>query len=926
MKHSSLFRSLAAKTGQQGQGLYLPLWMHARDTAGVMRYLCEKWLPGSMENVMGLSRSELCRLLTFLAAVHDIGKISNAFLHQISMNLPEVRLLAEPLQIHAPQGSNVKYRHHTVIGAAILNTLGAPDWVASVVGAHHGKIQEPTDDELVMASGNVYGTEADAGVWQALWRELLTDALEQAGYALPEDLPDTMLQPAQMLLIALTITADWLASNTALFPLIGLEQQVTEAAYPKRVEQAMRRAEERKLVFTRWEPGDTWQYADLCAERFGYPAANPVQQAVARAAEQAEQPGLFILEAPMGVGKTEAALMAGEILASRQKQNGLAFFLPSQATTNAMFGRMMPWIRSFTDQEQSWLDEEEGTAGCGGQLSVSLAHGKAMLNEQFSELSEASTDADGSDGVITNAFFMGRKTKLLANFIVGTVDQLLMGALNQKHLMLRHLGLAEKVVVVDEIHAYDAYMTRYMKGMMDWLGAYRTPVILLSATLPGQRRAELAGAYLGKADFPEKQGLESAQAYPLLTWTDGGCVHTQTIPLEVKPTPVQILRGQDGDLADFLQRRLANGGCAGVIVNTVQRAQTIARQLESIFPSFEIMLDHAQFLMPDRLEREKRLLTRLGKKSACAQRNGLIVVGTQVLEQSLDVDFDVLVSDLCPMDLLLQRLGRLHRHPRAERPVKTASCLVLNAEGDAPESGAKAIYGEYLLQKTAAVLPDTILLPDDISPLVQATYQPKEEGAQANAALDRAYGEYMQHCAMQACEADKTCIPRARRTPGRYRTTRVIDGLMNHLIDQSEAQAQASVRDGAASVEVLVLQYGEDGMLHPASQADEGFTVSPGTMPSQEEAKAIMRQSLRLPHMFSLPAVMDRVIDELETVRQTTLREWALSPSIGRELFLLLDADGCATLAGKHVRYDTDYGFSVVKEDSDGRESVQSAG
>ena len=196
------------------------------------------------------------------------------------------------------------------------------------------------------------------------------------------------------------------------------------------------------------------------------------------------------------------------------------------------------------------------------------------------------------------------------------MDQLLRGALNQKHLMLRHLGLAEKVVVVDEIHAYDAYMTRYMKGMLDWLGAYRTPVILLSATLPGQRRAELAGAYLGKADFPEKQGLESAQAYPLLTWTDGGCVHTQTIPLEVKPTPVQILRGQDGDLADFLQLRLANGGCAGVIVNTVQRAQTIARQLESIFPSFEIMLDHAQFLMPDRLEREKRLLTRLGKKSA----------------------------------------------------------------------------------------------------------------------------------------------------------------------------------------------------------------------------------------------------------------------------------------------------------------------
>lgn len=919
MKHSRLYRNLAAKTGQQGQALYLPLWMHARDTAGVIRHLWEKWLPDSMEAVMGLRRKELCRLLVFLASVHDIGKISNAFLHQISMNLPEVRMLVEPLQIHAPRGGNAAYRHHTLVGAAILHTLGAPDWVASVVGAHHGKIQEPTEDELVMASDNVYGAASEAGAWQALWREQLDDALEQAGYTSLDDLPANMSQPAQMLLIALTITADWLASNTSLFPLIGLEQKATEAAYPKRVQQAMQRAEERKLIFTRWEPGDTWQYADLCAERFGYPAANPVQQAIVQAAGEAEQPGLFILEAPMGVGKTEAALMAGEILAARQKQNGLAFFLPSQATTNAMFGRMMPWIRCFADQEQSWLDEDDGTAGCGGQLSVSLAHGKAMLNEQFSELSEASTDADGNDGIITNAFFMGRKTKLLANFIVGTVDQLLMGALNQKHLMLRHLGLAEKVVVVDEIHAYDAYMTRYMKGMLDWLGAYRTPVILLSATLPGQRRAELAGAYLGKEDFPEKQTLESAQAYPLLTWTDGDVIHTQTIPLEKQPTPVQILRGQDADLVSFLQQRLAKGGCAGVIVNTVQRAQRIARQLESACPTCEIMLDHAQFLMPDRLEREKQLLTRLGRKSTHAMRNGLIVVGTQVLEQSLDVDFDVLVSDLCPMDLLLQRLGRLHRHPRAERPIHTASCLVLNADGDTLESGAEAIYGEYLLKKTAAVLPDTILLPGDISPLVQATYQPMQEGAQADAAaLDSAYGEYAQRCAKQERKADQTCIPRARRTLGRYRTSRLIDGLMNRRIDQSEAQAQASVRDGVASIEVLVLQYGEDGMLHPAAQAEEGFSVSPQVMPSLEEARAIMRQSLRLPYGFSLPHMMDRVLDELETVRQTTLREWATSPAIGRELFLLLDAEGCAMLAGKHVRYDAAYGFIVGKEDFDG--------
>lgn len=909
------FRKLVAKTDPQNQDRYLPLWMHAKDTAGVMAYLCENWLPHSMETLMGVSRPELHRLLIFLASIHDVGKISNSFIHQISMCFPEVLTLMEPLHIHEPEKDDAKYRHHTIVGAAILNHLGAPDWLVSIVGAHHGKTLDLLDLDLVMASSNLYAVPSEREAWQTLWQECLTQALAQADYASLADLPNTISQPAQLLLTALLIVADWLASNTSLFPLIGLDQTVTDAAYPQRVQHALQHAEKQHLAFTRWEPGDTWQYTDLCTERFGYPAANPTQRTMTQIAEQTEHPGLFILEAPMGIGKTEAALMAGEILASRLNQNGLAFFLPSQATTNAMFGRMIPWIRSFSDKEQSWLDDD-ATSGNNGQLAVSLAHGKAMMNELFSELAESSTNADGSDRIITNAFFMGRKTKLLANFIVGTVDQLLMGALNQKHLMLRHLGLATKVVVVDEIHAYDAYMTRYMKGMLNWLGAYGAPVILLSATLPGERRAELVSAYLGKDDLPEKSALENERAYPLLTWTDGDQVHTQALPLDSRQTPVQILRGQDTDLITFLRDRLQNGGCAGIIVNTVNRAQTIAEQLVHAFPHCKIILDHAQYLMPDRIACERQLMTCLGKASTRDQRDGLIVVGTQVLEQSLDIDFDVLVSDLCPMDLLLQRLGRLHRHQRADRPIPSASCLVLNADGETLEAGAEAIYGEYLLKKTSSLLPGTILLPEDISPLVQETYHAQVSGT------DPSYNDYRNQCDAKDHTADQTCIPNAKRIAGRRRTTRVIDGLMNHQIDQSEAQAQSSVRDGVASIEVLVLQYGHDGLLHLASQMNETFSVDARVLPSLEEAKVIMQQSLRLPYIFSLPGMINQVIDELESIRQSILREWTQSPSIGRELFLLLDANGCATLAGKHVVYDTLHGFRVEKEVSNDRESV----
>lgn len=924
MKHSSLYRHFVAKADRQHPNRYLPLWMHTRDTMEVMRFLMAHWLPESIIDETGLGREAFEHLVLFLAGVHDIGKISNAFQYQMVQCFPDTRALLEQLTIAEPSNSpdDRDYRHHTIVGAAILSTLGLPDWVCSVVGAHHGKTLPFWDVDTVMKKQrNLYGKNDEQKLWQGAWAEMLAEALEQAGYASIAEIPDILPQPAQMLLIGLLIFADWLASGTARFPLIDADWVVNDAAYPERAQ----RATDKLNFLTRWKLDETWQYEDLCHERFGYDGSNAVQRAIEEAAGEAEQPGLFILEAPMGVGKTEAALMAGEILAQRRSESGLAFFLPSQATTNAMFDRMMDWLRRMlAEKDETWsFDEVEDS----GKITIELAHGKSMLNDKFTELAEQDvlTDEDGADGVTVNEFFMGRKTKLLANFVVGTVDQFLMGALNQKHLMLRHLGLAGKVVVVDEIHAYDAYMTRYMKGMLDWLGAYQTPVILLSATLPGERRAELIGAYLGQENYAEKDALAQERAYPLLTWTDGAQVHTRTIPLDKRSTEVQIVRGLDADLADFLRQQLQMGGCAGVIVNTVRRAQEIARRLKCTFPQYEIMLDHAQFLMPDRMVRETQLLERIGRHSTAEQRNGLIVVGTQVLEQSLDIDFDVLVCDLCPMDLLLQRIGRLHRHEKRQRPtpLQTATCLVLNADGDALEPGAAKIYGEYLLKMTARLLPDVIHLPDDISPLVQETYQLKNKNfSEDEEGILAQRDEYIQHSAQQEEKADRTCIPSAKRVPGRRKTTRLIDGLMDRQIDQSEAQAQAAVRDGLSAIEVLVLQYGADGRIHTVMQTEEPMSVLPDVMPSAEETKVIMRQSLRLLYVFNLPGTVDKVIEELEQIRQTTLREWTQSPAIGRELFLLLNPDGFAQIAGKCVHYDLMYGFQVEKEDTNGGESV----
>ena len=933
MKHSELYRRMAAKTDPTNPERYLPLRFHNRDTALVIQFLVQNWLPESIIEETGLSKTEMTRLAVFLGMVHDCGKASNAFIFQLFPRCPQLREWLKSLTIVEPKREESDFKHHTMTGAAILSEMGAPDWVVSVVGAHHGKpLPGNFDPSAVMeAERNLFGCEADRPIWRSFWQETVDEALERAGYASLEDVPQTMTQPAQMLLVGLLIVADWLSSNTEFFPLIDEESDVDDSMYPARFERA---AKKMKEFLGKWEPEEEWKHSDLVVKRFGFGESNGVQRVIAQAAGESEKPGLFILEAPMGVGKTEAALIAGEILANREGESGLAFFLPSQATANAMFERVMSWIQNFEKEPTCWLDED--MAGSSGQLTIELAHGKALLNQSFAEMSESGALVDEdedeknqnknpkeSNRLATNAFFMGRKTQLLANFVVGTVDQMLMGALRQKHIMLKHLGLAGKVVVVDEVHAYDSYMSRYMDAMLNWLGAYRTPVILLSATLPGKRRGEMVSAYLGQGTFEGRATLEGERAYPLLTWTDGESVRTRQIELDARQTDVEILRGEDDAVIPFLRERLAEGGCAGVIVNTVKRAQSMAEQLKTAFPQYDVLLDHAQFIMPDRIRKEKQIMERLGRKSTSEQRDGLIVVGTQVLEQSLDIDCDVMVSDLCPMDLLLQRLGRLHRHDEHVRPapMKRAACLVLGTQELEP--GAKAVYGEYLLEKTAALLPDKIHLPVDISQLVQDAYiQNCDMLLPKPAGIERKMEEYNKELQIKESNANKNCIANAKRELSRRRGGRVIDGLLDLSIEMGEEQAKATVRDGLASIEVLVLQSDEDGVLHAAAQEEKPLNVRLDTMPCMEEAQIIMRQSLRLPHEFSILDMSGEVIAELEAIRQGKLSEWTHSPRIGRELFLLLDQNGCAELAGRKIRYDSMYGLKAEKEDGDGGKGV----
>ncbi|MBU5434212.1 CRISPR-associated helicase Cas3' [Pseudoflavonifractor sp. MSJ-37] len=901
--------ALVAKTDAVDERLWLPLTIHLQDIASVMRYLVEEWLPERYHESLGLSREDFMALATAAAMFHDIGKSTKLFQWRITERRPELRERLLDLGLETEfQQLRVDIRlPHGAAGAELLRLEGFGSSLAAVVGAHHGTPESWTDVEdqpLWRVSPRSFGWESSkdrSGPWDAVQKDLIRWAMEQQGLESPGALSECSIT-AQMALTGLVIMADWIASNTAYFPLIPMEGLPGEAP-SERAERALGKLRLPKP----WSVSEDWKSEDYFEGRFGF-AANAVQKEMERAAAEMEAPGVMILEAPMGQGKTEAALAAAEILMQRFHLGGAAFFLPSQATSNAMFHRMIQWAKHQPDAVR---------------IAVELVHGQAGLNAEFEALEEGRAqvgqgEAD-EESLTVHSFFQGRKTGLLADLVVGTVDQLLMAGLKQRHVMLRHLGLTGKVVIIDECHAYDAYMNIYLDRVLDWLGAYKIPVILLSATLPGKRRAGLLRAYSGqrKAKKRQTEEAETSQAYPLLSWMVDGTVHMDPIPDGGERRSVAVRRVEEDVAAEAAGRALEQG-CVGMIVNTVKRAQALRDIMAERYPEAVVLLDHSRFLAQDRLEHEEEILDRVGKRSTQEKRKGVLVIGTQVLEQSLDLDFDLLITDLCPMELLLQRIGRLHRHPRL-RPqgLEEARCLVMGAQ-DTLERGSSAVYGDYLLLRTRALLPETIRLPEDISPLVQKTYDETwspEDSPEYGAAEET----YRLEQGKKQQRAKGCLLPR----PVRGIDPDGIVGLMDDAPGLTDPQARAAVRDGDSAIEVLVVRRTEDGDLELLSGAEKGTRYRADSQPSREEAKAIAAQRLRLPAYFGKQYRAEEVIRELER-RTWCLPLWTQAPMLTGELFLVLEADGTVELTGEKLCYDPLVGLREV-EGEHGADRIQFA-
>lgn len=607
-RFSKELAAAVAKSDRENGNDWLPFWMHSFDTAGIMEKLAQKRLPESISDYLCDEcggREKLFSTLKFCALVHDIGKLTIVFQSRI---YDAVDFSPFAVCVELPKSSslvNASNTPHALASEAILLKLGCREGVASIAGAHHGRPSAWADvrDQIsgaCTAVENFYGKRGKyRQLFESLWKEWIDFSLECADFSELSDLPD-MSVPAQVVISGMLVTADWIASNTTYFPLISADQKGEFGDYPKRIENAWT-----TIGFPNmWESKARFGLDDEAfKERFGF-LPNPTQADIISTATDAESSGIYIIEAPMGLGKTEAALALSEILAARAGAGGMFFGMPTQATSNGIFPRLEKWAGGLAEDEQTLL-------------AIKLAHGNAALNEDYRELftGHSNLNIESDSGLIVHDWFSGRKQTLLSDFVIGTVDQLLMAALKQKHVMLKHFGLSGKVVVVDECHAYDAYMSQYLDMSIKWLGIYKVPVIILSATLPEKRRAELIEAYTDSEKRRAKhteahvdktiadEAWKHSLAYPLLTYTENNTVKQKALAFDGENKEVSVRRIIRDEVAATAGYAVERGGCVGVIVNTVRKAQEIAAELQSAFPKAEVIIMHAQFIMTDRAKR-----------------------------------------------------------------------------------------------------------------------------------------------------------------------------------------------------------------------------------------------------------------------------------------------------------------------------------
>jgi CRISPR-associated endonuclease/helicase Cas3 len=768
MMNDRLDKSLWAKSGQLDAPY--PLVFHLLDTCAAAMVLWERYLTASQRRViatgLGVVPEHARQLVAFWAGVHDVGKLSPGFQrcdeagwHGVSDRLRLSEGLWRPLR-HDMAGLRC--------ASGLLDGLGyemddgaadSPGWrVAQIIGGHHGRFH--TTDYDVECVGPFALEDLGQEEWRAQ-RELHVRAVFEAAGS--PSAPSAVPVAVAVLVTGIVILADWLVSQEHFLKAAmrgDPAETVTEhfdassAAVIDLVADAGLDA-----MGLEWKPADF-------KELFGIDSPNPLQSSIDRELPGAVKgPGILVVTTSMGDGKTELALVAHRIMAAASGTDGLFFGLPTMATSDQMYGRLREYAGRATT----------------GPAAVTLAHSMAWLNQAYEDQALRSDgpvvtgEAKGTEGSRTAApqWLRGSKRPLLARLGSGTIDQALSAVLPVRHNALRILALSGRTLIVDEAHACDPYMQALLQRLLTWLAGYGCPVILLSATLPGTTVDRLVRAYLRGAGWKNKSlpFQPYRPSYPGWIYADATDAHMVTVSdlaaeqqtlerhteLRVDLCPVRHHTFEPGNdlpersrlaaIAHALRPIAETGGTAAVVCTTVADAQTTYEYLRTaVFPQADdadghspVMLLHARFPADQREAMTQDIVARLGKHGPRPER--LIVVATQVIEQSLDLDVDIMISDLAPISLLLQRSGRCWRHekrwcggtrprPRPDWSVGPHLVVLVPVADGAQELTIPrhwgSVYHPYLLEATNNLLKrldgGTISLPGDVQELVEEVH------------------------------------------------------------------------------------------------------------------------------------------------------------------------------------------------------------
>lgn len=656
----------------------------------VCKYLMKHYLSvGSRRlaaRLLGLTEDELTDFMAYLVSLHDIGKIEYYF--QCKDPEMERKLKAEP---DCRSYIGKKSVRHEKTGAKVIGRIwdrqdqdeDASDVFASMIGAHHQKnagIGADTKDPFF-----------------AQFREEMETLMRQKfltfqDWCLPE-IPDEDEGIFEAMLLGMMILSDWIASGSLFADAEGWIGNADSDAEIERRTELFLRESGLQPDMVNWGSGftDIWPWIPEGGMR-------PLQRGAQTLSNQGKRHSLILMEAPMGEGKTEAGMYCAVQMLQKWNKDGFYVALPTAATSNQMVSRLRAWFSGNQIPDQ-----------------VRLLHAMAWMVD--ADLPEQRAESEDLEEIVR--WLAPLRRGLLGQFSVGTIDQAMLSVTKARYGVLRLLGLSNKVLVVDEIHSYDVYMGEFIKLLLQWCRAMEIPVVMLSATLPPKLKAKLLSPYTTKP---------LSNAYPLITAVcEDGSVAEYPIEKTVKNMRVSVsllpILNDPEKIARKAVELTAQGGCICILMNTVGQAQRVFSALENCFDG-ELMLFHAQFPAGRRAEIEQECIRKFGKDKSDRPEK-VILVATQVVEQSLDVDFDAMLTAVAPIDLVIQRMGRIFRHDETIRPGHLQSPAQWIMTPDGEDFGVDAyVYPEVLLRQTIHILSkrDFVKIPEDLAPLVADGY------------------------------------------------------------------------------------------------------------------------------------------------------------------------------------------------------------